>query len=90
MPLQATSLHASTAISGVIKKVLESLNCIAIEIANDGGNTETWFLTMDINSKPIRTKVDAISLQDYFGRCPISFSTLNSEERDYSRLEGIL
>ncbi len=68
MPLQAASLHASAAISEVIKKVLESLNCIAIEIANDDGNTETWFLTMDIDSKPIRTKVDAISLQDYFGK----------------------
>ena len=42
-PLQATSLHATVAISKVIKKVLESLNCIAMEIANDGGNTEIGF-----------------------------------------------
>ncbi|MDE0040959.1 MAG: hypothetical protein OXT74_02905, partial [Candidatus Poribacteria bacterium] len=61
-PLQATSLHASVAISEVIKKVLESLNCIAIEIANDDGNTEIRILTIDINSKPIRTKADAIIL----------------------------
>ena len=39
-PLQATSLHASVAISEVVKKVLESLNFIAIEIADDDGNTE--------------------------------------------------
>ena len=42
-PLQATSLHASVVISEVIKKVLESLNCIAIEVANDDGNTEIGF-----------------------------------------------
>ena len=42
-PLQATSLHTSVAISEVIKKVLESLNCIAIEIADDDGNTEIGF-----------------------------------------------
>ena len=61
-PLQATSLHASVAISEVIKKVLESLNRIAIEIADDDGNTEIRILTIDINSKPIRTKADAIGL----------------------------
>ena len=48
--------------------MLESLNCIAIEIANDDSNAEIWILTIDIKSKPIRTKVDAISLQDYFGK----------------------
>ena len=37
------------------KKVLESLNCIAIEIANDDGTTEIRILTIDINSKPIRS-----------------------------------
>ena len=42
-PLQAMSLHASVVISEVIKKVLESLNCIAIEVANDDGNTEIGF-----------------------------------------------
>ena len=42
-------------------KVLESLNRIAIEIANDDDNTEIRILTVDIDSKPIRTKVDAIS-----------------------------
>ena len=62
MPLQATSLQTSVAISEVIKKVLESLNCIAIEIVNDDGNTEIRILTIDIDSKPIRTKPDAISL----------------------------
>ena len=61
MPLQATSLHASVAISEVIKKVLESLDRIAIEIANDDGNSEIRIPTVDIDSKPIRTKADAIS-----------------------------
>ena len=42
-PLQAASLHASVAISEVTKKVLESLNRIAIEIADDDGNTEIGF-----------------------------------------------
>ena len=62
MPLQAMSLHASVAIFEVAKKVLERLNCIAIEIADDDANTEIRILTIDINSKPIRTKADAISL----------------------------
>ena len=61
MPLQATSLHTSVAISEVIRKVLESLNCIAIEIANDDVNTEIRIPTIDTDSKPIRTKADAIS-----------------------------
>ena len=61
MPIQATSLHASVAISEVIKKVLDSLNGIAIEIADDDGNAEIRILTIDIDSKPIRTKADAIS-----------------------------
>ena len=65
MPLQATSPRASAAISEVIKKVLKSLNCIAIEIANDDGNAEIRILIIDINSKPIRTNVDTISRQDY-------------------------
>ena len=43
MPLQATSLHASTAISEVTKKVLENLNRIATEIADDDGNAEIGF-----------------------------------------------
>ena len=42
-------------------KVLESLNRIAIEIANDDDNTEIRILTVDIDSEPIRTKVDTIS-----------------------------
>ena len=48
--------------------MLESLNCIALEIANDDGNAKIRILTIDINSKPIGTKVDAIGLQDYFGK----------------------
>ena len=67
-PLQATSLHTSVAISELIKKVLGSLNCTAIEIASEDGNTEIRILTIDNNSKPMRTKVDAIKLQDYFGK----------------------
>ena len=48
--------------------MLESRNCIANEIADDDGNTEIRILTIDVNSKPIRTNADAISLQDYFGK----------------------
>ena len=61
IPLQATSLHASVAIFEVIRKVLESFNCIAIEIANEDDNTEIRILTVDIDSEPIRIKADAFS-----------------------------